>query len=378
MDPKPLMKCNLKASRGFARIGNTVHREDFATKLLVTLAHPQNKGASRTVRDALVNSFIAGGNIAALLLPCDKTIYSIAEKVLRNPSIEKFVINAMNVEDEFSRVPIDGTYKVPMSLVGQPKHGTQKQSFQRSEKHVLETILSKTSCVLDIVPLFSERSSIVIDAVCASLGDRRKNVLVLKADNASNHDNANTFKKLKNLQGIRQDPLHRAFEVEAEFGGHRNQLSRTLRSIVHKFRAQCRERNPVYYTYRTQGIDKFQYTSTYDKKLQGMTKRNANALIANIDPESPFRKPPEYFELLAAAVVKHDALVRDRPKLKGILRNAATVMQIEYLVAFGPARHRAWVVGQMPLACSLGYHGRPLWNLWGSVLRPLGDRFGAS
>ena len=67
--------------RGFARIGNTVHHEDFATKLLVTLAHPQNKGASRTVRDALVRSFIAGGNPAALLLPCDKTIYSIAVKI---------------------------------------------------------------------------------------------------------------------------------------------------------------------------------------------------------------------------------------------------------------------------------------------------------
>ena len=237
----------------------------------------------------------------------------------------------MNVEDEFSCVSIDGTYKVPMSLVGQPKHGTQKQSFQRSEKHVLETILSKTSCVLDIVPLFSERSSIVIDAVCASLGDKRKYVLVLKADNASNHDNANTFKNLKNLQGICQDPLHRAFEVEAEFGGHRNQLSRTLRSIVHKFSVPCRERNPFYYTYRTEGIDKFHCNSTYDKKLQGMTKRNANALIANIDPESPFRKPSEYFELLAAAVVKHDALVRDRPKLKGIFRNAATVTQFEYL-----------------------------------------------
>ena len=35
-----------------------------------------------------------------------------------------------------------------------------------------------------------------------------------------------------------------------------------------------------------------------------------------------------------------------------------------YLVAFGPSRHRAWVVGQRPLACSLGSHGRPLWSLW--------------
>eukprot|EP00959_Pyramimonas_sp_CCMP1952_P296761 6208553-Pyramimonas_sp.AAC.1 len=78
-------------------------------------------------------------------------------------------------------------------------------------------------------------------------------------------------------------------------------------------------------------MDRFQYNSTYDKKLQGMTKRNANALIANIDPESPSRKPSEYFELLAAAAVKHDALVQDRPKLKGMFRHAATVTQFEYL-----------------------------------------------
>ena len=48
------------------------------------------------------------------------------------------------------------------------------------------------------------------------------------------------------------------------------------------------------------------------------------------------------------------------------------------LVAFGPFRHRAWVVGQRPLECSSGSCGRPLGDLWEVVLRPLGGRFGAS
>ena len=48
------------------------------------------------------------------------------------------------------------------------------------------------------------------------------------------------------------------------------------------------------------------------------------------------------------------------------------------LVAFGPSRHRAWVVSQRPLECSLGSRGRSLGGLMAPPLRPLGGRFGAS
>ena len=49
-----------------------------------------------------------------------------------------------------------------------------------------------------------------------------------------------------------------------------------------------------------------------------------------------------------------------------------------YLLAFGPSRHRAWVVGQRPLKCSLGSRGRPLGGLLEQVLKPLGGSLGAS
>ena len=50
----------------------------------------------------------------------------------------------------------------------------------------------------------------------------------------------------------------------------------------------------------------------------------------------------------------------------------------DYLVAFGPSRHRAWVVGQRPLECSLGSRGRPLGGLLEGVLKLLGGGVGAS
>ena len=44
--------------------------------------------------------------------------------------------------------------------------------------------------------------------------------------------------------------------------------------------------------------------------------------------------------------------------------------------AFGPFRHRAWVVAQRPLECSLGSRGTtPFGGFWAAVLKPLGEPF---
>ena len=49
-----------------------------------------------------------------------------------------------------------------------------------------------------------------------------------------------------------------------------------------------------------------------------------------------------------------------------------------YLMAFGPSRHRARVMGQRLLVCVSGSRGRPLGGLWKAYLEPLGGRFGTS
>ena len=118
--PKAFLKCHLTSARGFSRIGNIVYDKEFAMKLLLSLAHPQNKGASRTVCEALVDAFIEKGSPAALLLPGDRSLYTVAAKVLQERHIEDFVYSKMDWEDELSCIAIDGSYKIPMSLVGQP------------------------------------------------------------------------------------------------------------------------------------------------------------------------------------------------------------------------------------------------------------------
>ena len=47
-------------------------------------------------------------------------------------------------------------------------------------------------------------------------------------------------------------------------------------------------------------------------------------------------------------------------------------------MAFGPSRHRAWIVGQRALECSLGSRGGPFGGLLEAALKPLGGRIGAS
>ena len=44
--------------------------------------------------------------------------------------------------------------------------------------------------------------------------------------------------------------------------------------------------------------------------------------------------------------------------------------------AFGPFRHRAWIVAQRSLQCSLGSRRTPLGDFWAAVLKPLGEPFG--
>ena len=64
-----------------------------------------------------------------------------------------------------------------------------------------------------------------------------------------------------------------------------------------------------------------------------------------------------------------------KPKPRGSSTPGTPVMNQQGaadLMAFGPSRHRAWVVGQRPLGCSLGSRGRHLGGLLEAVLETLG------
>ena len=52
--------------------------------------------------------------------------------------------------------------------------------------------------------------------------------------------------------------------------------------------------------------------------------------------------------------------------------------ELDYLMAFGPSRHRAWVVSERPRGRLSGSLRRALESMQGTVLRPLGSLLGAS
>eukprot|EP00959_Pyramimonas_sp_CCMP1952_P140787 2946573-Pyramimonas_sp.AAC.1 len=64
--------------------------------------------------------------------------------------------------------------------------------------------------------------------------------------------------------------------------------------------------------------------------------------------------------------------------LRGARVGTVTHRMYMYILAFGPSRHRVWVVGQRVLEYALGSRGRSLGGLLDTVLKRLGCRFGAS
>ena len=123
---------------------------------------------------------------------------------------------------------MDGTYKVCMSVKDQVKHGRSVEHAapqnirRRAETHVVMTVMSKSGCLIDAIPLFSEKPGEVVKMVASTVGDGKAMVKVLKTDRATEFDIKETYTLLPNLEGMLADPQHPSINLE---------ISRELRMI---------------------------------------------------------------------------------------------------------------------------------------------------
>eukprot|EP00973_Karenia_brevis_P050752 7050262-Karenia_brevis.AAC.1 len=69
--------------------------------------------------------------------------------------------------------------------------------------------MTKTGCLIDAVPLFSEKMDYVMDAISKTLGVRSKQVKFLKTDKPQAFDTKYAREKLRMLKAVLADPLHR-------------------------------------------------------------------------------------------------------------------------------------------------------------------------
>ena len=138
-------------------------------------------------------------------------------------------------EGEYESLSCDGTFKVCLSVTDQPKHGAavkDKDAPRRREHevHVVETILTKTGCMIDAVPLFSEKPESVVKAMKATVGTYSNKVKVVKTDRAPVLDNCPNLRvEFKKLEGDIGDSLHRPIELETCLGERRTECSSALR-----------------------------------------------------------------------------------------------------------------------------------------------------
>ena len=90
---------------------------------------PEIKGRHRAIADSILSIYIPSGCESCFLLPSNQDVYmSILDDILSFSNarlIRGRCMRRLNSQGEFDVVRRDGTYKMLMSLSGQPKHGAK-------------------------------------------------------------------------------------------------------------------------------------------------------------------------------------------------------------------------------------------------------------
>ena len=109
--------------------GYTYYTADFAEILFSEAIRPEIKGRPRAIMESILSRFIAAGCESSFLLPSKQEVYlSILGDILSFSNarpIRGRCMRHLNSQGEFDVVRRDGTYKMLMSLTGQPKHGAK-------------------------------------------------------------------------------------------------------------------------------------------------------------------------------------------------------------------------------------------------------------
>ena len=147
---------------------------------------------------------------------------------------------------ELRAIRHDGTYKVMMSVMGQPGHGASVRRYAEEHQlpseraHVVHTLSTMSGAMLLAAPEFSEARKttpqFTRQAVSEDAGANYCGVCeVLFTDRPRGIDHASTRIALPGIRAVACDPLHRVIELKACFGSKRNRLSTALRRCHLKF-----------------------------------------------------------------------------------------------------------------------------------------------
>ncbi|MBE0526884.1 MAG: hypothetical protein IH631_08070, partial [Candidatus Thorarchaeota archaeon] len=199
------------------RVGSTMYARSFGELLFKELLVHHCKVAAVIPRIAM-HMHAAGSELGNLLPQHPKTWWPIVEDIFSSPSIQakRAAMHAeLEAHTEYTSISIDGTMRCCMGVMGQ---STIRNQVERDADSAftpddsLRRVLSvkgRTGAVLGLLPVSSEKSEVVRQAIDECFGSVAKNqVLYVFCDNASPKLLNDLTAVLPNLKAMALDPVH--------------------------------------------------------------------------------------------------------------------------------------------------------------------------
>ena len=150
----------------FRRVGNAYYSQRYGRLVMAKAIEPATNGRPENIRDAILRHYLSVGCESAAPLPADYRSTTQAMKdVISGPparAIRGRCIGYLKSIGELRALRRDGTYKVMMSVMGQPGHGSSVRRYAEAHQlpneraRVVHTRSTLSGATLHSAPEYSE------------------------------------------------------------------------------------------------------------------------------------------------------------------------------------------------------------------------------
>jgi hypothetical protein len=205
------------SSLSIRRVGNLMYTKGFAVLLFKeVLVH--NCKIAAVIPRLMMHMHAAGSELGNLLPTHHRYWWPLVEDIFWSPGIQalkKSLMDELETYTEYTSISMDATLRCCMSILGQAHHRESAASRANSafdDASSIRRVLSvrgRTGAVVALLPLISESSDCVSDAMDGNLSRKAKDqVRFIACDNPSTKLLASVSKIFPSLEIMCLDPVH--------------------------------------------------------------------------------------------------------------------------------------------------------------------------
>ena len=323
-------------------------------KVLMRVAlDPRTMAHTRSIKAVLPEAFASNGSPCPSLVPSRSIIWMLLVECSKDltPVVRRGWSRLQSTGD-FAAVSIDSTYKVLMSVQGQPKHGQPRvvedggNACER-EIHAVATARSLRGCMFLARCFFSESVKPICDTLSSVPGTVQQ-LRLIQVDRPWDWDTQMTFDIFPLLECIGGSPMHVAFEVSYAFGrSSKPRIVKDIKKVMEKWAATGAS-DWLASDYYVAAKGPPRALSLDETRLVDNSTLDASAaklLLKNIVCEVPFSSRKEYVEAIGAVMAAHPEHMQKKipsadVSIQSALRRCIDPVMIEYYANGARWRHR--------------------------------------